>query len=239
MTTGFRSGSLSFACPFPRPFRLANAYAIIGTWKRKSLSHRGTARSAAQPLYGSRALPWCSICVPFWPRTGFVHVPIVFRKGPANHHDPATKRNIMEQNGTHFSAQPSIVRPKRPPPTCLRAPSLSPRQAVRRGPSTRRHFRSGPRPQLRRDCHIFTQFGSFRMQTVFNQSQIGNPFPAPSAMKSDRMLRNVILLGGFTFNSGPPSGAPPTPSPFKKDCRRRRPRASVECAGAYLAPPLL
>ena len=133
-----------FASPHSCPFRLANAYAIIGTWKRKSLSHRGTARSAAQPLYGSRAcpvldtgaLPWCSIRVPFWPRRGSVHVPIVFRKGPANHHYPATKRNIMEQNGTHFSAQPSIVRPKRPPPTCLRAPSLGPRLADRRGPST-------------------------------------------------------------------------------------------------------
>ena len=106
-------------------------------------------------------------------------------------------------------------------------------------PEHRRHFRSGPRPQLRRDCHIFTQFGSFRIQTVFNPSQIPNSFPAPSATKSDRMLRNVTLSGGFPFNSGPPSGAPPTPSPFKKDCRRRRPRASVECAGAYLAPPLL
>ncbi len=183
----------------------------------------------------------CSICVPFWPRIGSVHVPIVFRKGPANHHDPATKRNIMEQNGTHFSAQPSIVRPKRPSAYLSEGAVAGSAASRPSRPEHRRHFRprSGPRPQLRRDCHIFTQIGSCRIQTVFNPCQIRNSLPAPSATKSDRMLRNVTLLGSFTFNSGPPSGAPPTPSPFKKDCRRRRPRASVKCAGAYLAPPLL
>ena len=140
-----------------------------------------------------------------------------------------TKRNTFFGPAVNSEAQTTSA--------CLSEGAVAGSAASRPSrPEHRRHFRSGPRPQLRRDCHIFTQIGSFRIQTIFNPCQIRNSFPAPSATKSDRMLRNVTTFGSFTFNSRPPSGAPPTP--FKKDCRRRRPRASVKCAGAYLAPPL-
>ena len=59
-----------------------------------------------RPLYGSRATPWCSIRVPLMHRIGTVRVPKVFRMSPVTHHFPATKWNITEHNGTHFSESP-------------------------------------------------------------------------------------------------------------------------------------
>ena len=44
----------------------------------------------------------CSICVPFWYRECSTHVPQVFQKSPTMNHNPATKWNKTEHNGTLF-----------------------------------------------------------------------------------------------------------------------------------------
>ena len=65
-----------------------------------SLSYE-LAASGRRPRWTSRDQESpCSTCVPQVPLLGSVHVPKVFRNYPATDRFSATKRNIMEQNGT-------------------------------------------------------------------------------------------------------------------------------------------